>query len=149
MTMSWLSLDIALNLLWASIGLFAFAALNVLERRYYRGSAAAARMQRLCAVLISTVCLFPAVSFTDDLYCLARLQSHVSSRGNLGAPGEEPKEGDSLQLVRLIETLENGQIEGVVSVMVTLSWTGTVSPSATPSRERDVLARSGRAPPSC
>ena len=141
------SLDTILNLLWAGIGVCALAGLTSLELRSQRRSRRCWRMQRLCAVLVATVCLFPSVSYSDDLIGLSMLQSGLSSRGGVGAPDEESGPGPSLSLAGQLQTLEHCQIEGSHSGWVSFGWVGVVSGNTGSGPTREVHCASGRAPP--
>jgi hypothetical protein len=149
--MSAMPLDTALNLVWLSIGAFALASLAVLERRLHRNSTSRARLLRLCAVLIVTVALFPAVSSTDDLFSFSLLNSQLGNHGGAGSslpenPSSRPDKA-SLQLVRLLETLEHYQVAAIYTLAFTLSCFAVVFAFVRDAIARPILCRSGRAPP--
>ena len=145
-----LTLDTALNLLWVAIGVFALAALAVAERRSRRQSTRRARCQRLAAVLLVSVSLFPAVSYSDDLFSFSLLQTHFGHHDGVGStPPEDPSEKtSSVQLARLLESLHHLQISAFCAVAFFLCCLATVFFVRVASTTRPVLCRSGRAPPS-
>jgi hypothetical protein len=143
-----MTLDTALNLIWVGVGVFALILLSFLERRWFPHSSAKARLQRLVAVLILTVALFPSVSTSDDLFSFSLINSHLGKHGGFGSTvPEDSKEKAGMQLFRLLETLNHFQISVVHRLLLALccvTWVLTLRRDAF---TRAVLCRSGRAPP--
>jgi|SRR5262245_13122312 hypothetical protein len=143
-----LTLDAALNLLWLAIGVAALSGLAILERKHYRTSTRRARVLRLGAVLLASVSLFPAVSYSDDLFSLSFLQTHSGKHDGFGsAPPEESREKDSLHLARLLQTLDHYQLSGFCSLILSFLWVAIVFCLQRNLATRVVLCRSGRSPP--
>ncbi|MEO8372091.1 MAG: hypothetical protein ABI806_23100 [Candidatus Solibacter sp.] len=145
-------LDVALNLLWAAITLAAIAWIVRVEFRSgsnkSRKAGSCSSFQRLFAVCLMAVAIFPSISDSDDLFHFSLLQVPTSQTGGFGsAPQDERQEKGNLQLARLLETLENFQVSGFYLFLLTISCVA-VSLSlrvATCSRSADCYA--GRAPP--
>src|SRR6266851_7980351 len=104
-----MALDTILNVVWAAIGVFALSLLAVSERR--QGRSGLARIQRLVAVLLFTVSLFPCVSLSDDLFSLSFLQSNPGRHGGVGTPlPQDSKEKSNLHLYRVLQSLDSQQV---------------------------------------
>jgi hypothetical protein len=143
-----LSLDAALNLLWVAIALAALCGLAVLDRRHYRDSKRRVRLLRVCAVLLVSVSLFPAVSYSDDLFSLSFLQTHFGQHDGVGnAPPEDSRDKDSLQLARLLQTLEHYQPSGFCWLALAPLWVALIFGSQRRLTTRAVMCRPGRSPP--
>jgi hypothetical protein len=143
-----LQLDTALNLLWAGISVAALAWFALLERsRRCRVSPHGCR-QRMFAVCLMAVVIFPSISDSDDLFHFSLLQVPNRQSGGFGsAPQEDRQEKDSLHLARLLETLEHFQISGYYLFAFAL-YCVAVSLSLLPtSFTRSVGCNAGRAPP--
>jgi len=147
--MQWMTLDTALNLLWVAIAVATLAGLAVAERRHHCGSNWHARFLRLCAVLLVSVSLFPAVSYSDDLFSLSFLQTHSGKHDGFGnaPPPEDSGDKASLYLARLLQTLEHYQLSGFCSLTLSLLWIALVFCSRCRFATRAVLCRPGRSPP--
>lgn len=143
-----ITLDTALNLTWAGIGVVALILLAVLEKKQHRGSTRHARWRRLVAVMIVTVALFPAVSSSDDLFSFSWINSHLGGRGGFGnSLPEETRDKAGLQLFRLLETLNHYQLAHSWVLLVTLCCLAFVSVLGHEAFTRSILCRPGRAPP--
>src|SRR4029453_17844543 len=71
------------------------------------------RHRRLFAVCLMAVVVFPSISDSDDLFHFSLLQIPTRQSGGFGsAPQEARREKASLQLARLLETLEHFQVSG-------------------------------------
>ena len=140
-------LDTALNVAWLAIALGALASLALAERR--RAGTPGSRMRRLCAVLVVTFALFPAVSTSDDLFSFSLIDIHLGKHGGLGStPPETSKEKAGMQLFRLLETLDHYQVARIQTVALSLSCLSLVHTSEIEATTRSVVRRPGRAPPS-
>lgn len=146
--MTVLTLDIVLNLIWAAIGVFAAAGVLCAERRWRRGSAASLRVRRFSAAALAVICLFPAVSFSDDRVTLSTIEHRVGQRGGVGAPAEDPVPGSTNTLARQLQSLENAEMRTSALVLVSFSCVDDVVLPEASSVSRVVLSRPGRAPPS-
>jgi hypothetical protein len=140
--------DTALNLLWLAIGVLAVFFLSRVERRYHPGSTTRARRQRLFAILILTLALFPSVSSSDDLFSFSLINTHLGKHGGFGGTlPEDSKEKAGIQLFRLLETLNHYQIAQVFTVSLALCCLALVLTLWREPATRSVLCRPGRAPP--
>ena len=103
-----MTLDAALNLVWAAIGLSSLSTLGIFDIR--RRFTASARVRRIAAVLLVSVSLFPCVSASDDLLSASffRRFSHQGGFGNI--PTEEEKSNQSY-LIQVLQALENFQVQ--------------------------------------
>jgi len=143
-----MTVDTALNLIWLCGGVVSLVLLLVLEKRWFQGSTARARFQRLAAVLIVAIALFPSVSSSDDLFSFSLLNSHMGKHGGVGSTvPEDSKEKAGLQLFRLLETLNHYQISAVYRVLLALCCIAFVPTPGCEAFTRAVLCRTGRAPP--
>jgi len=145
-----LTLDAALNLLWLAICVSALGGLAVWELRTRTGSRRQYRLQRLGAVLLVGVSLFPAVSSSDDLFSFSLLQFPFGQHDGVGnTPPEDPHSRTSfVHLVRLLESLGHYELSAFYSVVLALLWVAAVVFTKTAAPVRTVLCRCGRAPPS-
>ena len=106
-------LDTALNLMWAAISVAALLWFARLEWNRGRRVSRHGRYRRLFAVCLMAVVIFPSISDSDDLFHFSLLQIPTRQSGGFGsAPQEDRQEKDSLQLARLLETLEHFQVSG-------------------------------------
>jgi hypothetical protein len=135
------SIDVALNLLWLAI---TTAALIWFARAEAKRSGRI-RWHRLFAVLLATVALFPTVSDSDDLFSFSLLQAAGQQQG-AGAP-EDARERNSVQLARLLETLDHFQISAVYQVSIALCFVALLLTLSLAVFSRPVFASCGRAPP--
>ena len=145
-------LDVALNLLWAAITLAALAWFVRLEfhSRYRNSRKAGSRgcFQRLFAVCLMAVAIFPSISDSDDLFHFSLLQVPTSQTGGFGsAPEDERQEKGNLQLARLLETLEHFQVSGFYLFLLTLSCVAFSLSLRVVTCSRPGNCYSGRAPP--
>jgi hypothetical protein len=141
------SLDVALNLLWASIALCLFSLLWRQELRGLRPSGALCRTRRLCAVIVAGVCLFPAVSYSDDLFFFAFLDSQLHSRDGVGSEPAQSEKRDSLRLYRALQGLEDCRPEAVQQLTSAPHYFATVLESHLSAPHAHARCRPGRAPP--
>jgi len=139
------TLHTALNLLWLAIcacalGWFVNSGWNRPRPR---------RWQRLLAVCAVCVTLFPSVSDSDDLFNFSLMQVPVRHHGGVGstpAP-EESREKSTLQLARLLETLDHYQVTGFYALMPALVCVALFLSVRPVSFSRSIVFRAGRAPP--
>ena len=143
-----LRLDTALNLLWAAISVAALLGYARLEwNRATRGSRHG-RIHRLFAVCLMAVVIFPSISDTDDLFHFSLLQVPTRQSGGFGSvPQEDRQEKDSLQLARLLETLEHFQVSGFYLFTFALCWVAISLSLRLSSFTRSTGCNAGRAPP--
>lgn len=139
-----LGLGTVLNLLWLAIGV---ACLSVfLSFEFRRRSTLRGRLLRTLALLVVTVALFPCVSLSDDEVSFSFLLSHFGQRGST-TPLEESKEKTTQHLARLLDMIDNYQIAGVWSLVVTLCFLTFVYAVRQTRGERPLVCADGRAPP--
>ncbi len=142
-----MTLDAALNLLWAAIGVAALIVLAISERHLEPGSETG-RMRRILAVLLVTVSLFPCVSATDDQFCFSLLQSHLGKHGGVGAPLPEDSAGKTTQhLARVLQAFDHSPVSAPYSISVIFCFLGLILSLSALVCGRDRLCRPGRAPP--
>ena len=143
-----MTLDTALNLIWAGVGVSSLILLSILEKRWFPRSSVKARLQRLAAVLVVTVALFPSVSSSDDLFSFSLINSHLGKHGGFGSTvPEDSKEKAGMQLFRLLETLNHYQVSVVYRLLLALCCVALVLTLRREAFTRAVLCRGGRAPP--
>jgi hypothetical protein len=143
-----MTLDTALNLIWVGVGVFALITLCFLEKRWFPRSAPKGRLQRLIAVLVVTVALFPSVSSSDDLFSFSLINSQLGKHGGFGnTVPEDSKEKAGMQLFRLLETLNHFQVSVIYRLSLALCCIALVLTPRRQARTRTVLCRAGRAPP--
>jgi hypothetical protein len=141
-------LDTALNLLWAAISVAAFVWFSLLEWNRGRRATRKARFQRLFAVCLMAVVIFPSISDSDDLFHFSLLQVPTRQSGGFGsAPQEDRQEKDSLQLARLLETLEHFQVSGFYLFTFALCCVAISLSLRLSSFTRSTGCNAGRAPP--
>ena len=138
-------LDTALNLLWAAISVAALAGFARLE--WKRGSQPG-RWQRLFAVCLMALTIFPSISDSDDLLHFSLLQVPNRTSGGFGtAPQEDRQEKDSLQLARLLDAMEHYQVTALYLFIFALYCVAISLSLRLSSFTRSVGCHAGRAPP--
>lgn len=143
-----MTLDTALNLIWMGAGVCALVLLSFLEKRWFPRSSAKARLQRLVAVLVVTIALFPSVSSSDDLFSFSLINSHLGKHGGFGSTvPEDSKEKAGMQLFRLLETLNHYQVSVVYRLLLALCCVTFIPTLRREAFTRPVRCRAGRAPP--
>lgn len=141
-------LDTALNLLWAGISVAALAWFVLFERNQRLRLSPRRRRQRLFAVCLMAVVIFPSISDSDDLFHFSLLQVPSRQSGGFGsAPQEDRQEKDSLHLARLLETLEHFQVSGSYLFTFALFCVAVSLSLRLSSFTRCVGCNAGRAPP--
>ena len=116
-------------------------------RRGARGSKAG-RFQRLFAVCLMALVIFPSISDSDDLFHFSLLQVPTRQSDGFGsAPLEDRQEKDNLQLARLLETLEHFQVSGFYLFLVALCCVAVSLSPRLSSVTRSIGCNAGRAPP--
>jgi len=140
-----LSLHTALNLLWLGITVSALAWFACREAK----RPASGRWLRLFAVCAICITLFPTISDSDDLFNFSLLQVPTERHGGVGntPPQEDSREKSSLQLARLLETLDHYQVTMFWSICLTLACLGMFRSSRPECMTRAVLCNAGRGPP--
>jgi hypothetical protein len=128
-------LDCWLNLLWLAITVSAVIAFG---RREWR---------RVFTVFLATVALFPIVSDSDDLFSFARMRIPVPHHRDAGTAPEDRGEKDTVQLARLLETLDQFQIAAACDAPPAFFAFALLLCLICLLRTRFVLASAGRAPP--
>jgi hypothetical protein len=141
-------LDTALNLLWAAISVAALGWFALRERNHRQNVSPRGRWQRLFAVGLMAVVIFPSISDSDDLFHFSLLQIPTRQSGGFGsAPQEDRQEKDSLQLSRLLETLEHFQVSGFYLFAFALYCVAISLSLGLASFTRCIGCNAGRAPP--
>lgn len=100
--------------------------------------------QRLLAIALITVALYPCVSATDDLFTFSLLASHDNEHG-FGAPF--PEDSQNLQTVRMLSAIENVQVAAIFHLAITFLLLALVWITASQCAGTHLLCRAGRAPP--
>ena len=144
-----MTLDAALNLLWLAITLAALLCFCRMERSRSRRGLSSGRFHRLFAVCVMAVAIFPSVSDSDDLFNFSLLRIPTSQRGGVGnVPSpEDSREKDSVNLVRLLETLEHYQVSAFYVFAVSLFCIAALVALRPSCATRTIYCNSGRAPP--
>lgn len=140
-----ISLDTGLNLLWLAISLTALVWLARVERR----RSGSGRFHRLFAVCMMAVAIFPSVSDSDDLFNFSLLRIPTNHRGGVGnvpAPADS-REKDTVNLARLLETLEHYQVSGIFVFAFALFCISSLISLRAVCATRPIRCNSGRAPP--
>ena len=141
-------LDVALNLLWLAITLAALGWFVRIEWKHGRRATSHGRLQRLFAVCLMAVALFPSISDSDDLFHFSLLQVPTSQTGGFGsAPQDERQEKSNLQLARLLETLEHFQVTGFYLFLFTLACLAVSLALRVAAGSRPGNCYAGRGPP--
>ncbi|HEY1495882.1 MAG TPA: hypothetical protein VGF49_15120 [Candidatus Solibacter sp.] len=144
-----ITLDSALNLLWLAISLGALIWFGRIERSRARRGLSLGRFRRLFAVCMLAVAIFPTVSDSDDLFNFSLLRVPTSHRGNVGsvpAPADS-REKDTVNLARVLETLEHYQISGFYTFAFVLFCIAAFISLRPVFATRAICCNSGRAPP--
>jgi hypothetical protein len=138
-----LTLDSGLNLLWLGISVAALLWFGRLERK----RSGRVRRQRLFAVFLATIALFPIVSDSDDLFNFSLLRMPgAHQRAGTTAP-EDEREKNNLHLARVLESLDHFQLAAFFQVTMALCFVAVLSTRRLVCCSRPVLAAGGRAPP--
>jgi hypothetical protein len=134
-----------LNLIWLLVSIAALGALWVSE--HGRSSAGMSRMQRLMAVLLVTVSLFPCVSASDDVISFAYVSAGLETRSGFGhsIPNENSDNASGIYLT--LQNLEHLQISAFYTFLVAICFFGFVFVSAQRSVFRQSPLFVSRAPP--
>jgi hypothetical protein len=141
-------LDTALNLMWAAISVAALLWFARLEWNRGPRVSSHGRYRRLFAVCLMAVVIFPSISDSDDLFHFSLLQVPTRQSGGFGsAPQEDRQEKDSLQLARLLETLEHFQVSGFHLFTFGLYCVAISLSLRLSSFTRSIGCNAGRAPP--
>jgi hypothetical protein len=130
-----ITLDAGLNLLWLAISVSAL----VLFRR--------SDWKRRVAVFLATVALFPIVSDSDDLFSFSLLRVPTPHHRSAGTTPEDSQEKDTIQLARLIETLDHYQPTAFFEFAPALCYVAVSAAPGSLTGTRSVLPSSGRDPP--
>ena len=138
-----ITLDTALNLLWAGLTVSALVWLACTER--LRASAAR-RGVRVTALFLAAAAIFPAVSSSDDLLSFALLGG-AGRQGGFGASPVEPTEKADQQLVHSLDSMEHGQQVQRMVPPVMLASAASKPSTVLRAGERDLPLLPGRAPP--
>jgi hypothetical protein len=144
-----LTLDVALNLLWAAITLAALIWFTRIERSRSRLGSSLGRFRRFFAVCMLAVAIFPSVSDSDDLFNFSLLRIPSNHRGGVGSPPspEDSREKDNVNLARLLETLEHYQVSGIYVFAFALFCVAALVSFRPVCATRVICCNSGRAPP--
>jgi len=130
-----LPLDAALNLIWLGISV---GAIVWFGRRDWR---------RCFTVFLATVALFPIVSDSDDLFSFSFLRIPQAHHRSAGSTPENSREQDTVQLARVLESLDHWQIAASYDVAPTECCLALLVCLTCAVGTRPVLARCGRSPP--
>ncbi len=147
--MTAITLDAALNLLWLAISIGALIWFARMERRRSHQGSGGGRFRRFFAVCMMAVAIFPSVSDSDDLFNFSLLHiptTHHGGVGNVPAP-EDSREKDSVNLARLLETLEHYQVSGFYTFAFALFFLAALISLRPICATRTICCNSGRAPP--
>jgi hypothetical protein len=140
-----ISLDTTLNLFW---GAFALATIGVLGYLDQRRLASPLDRRRLFTLLLVCLCLFPVISFSDDLFRYSLMRVDFGGQGKLGsAPSGEENDPPSPDLIRLLQSLDHWQVESAAVPGVILRYAGTAESAPGEATRAALPCVCGRAPP--
>ena len=134
-----------LNLIWLLVSAAALGALLVSECR--RRAAGLARIQRLMAVLLVTVSLFPCVSASDDVISFAYVSAGLETRSGFGHSVPNENSDNAAVIYLALQNLEHLQISAFYMLLVAICFFGFVFFSAERSVFRQAPSFASRAPP--
>ncbi len=134
----------ALNLIWLLVAAGAIAAVLVSERR--RPSTSRARGQRLAAVVLATVSLFPCVSASDDVISFAYVSAGMATRSGFGHSVPDNSDADPV-IYLVLQSLEHLQISVFYTLFVAFSFFGLVCFNTPRSVLRQLPSSVSRGPP--
>ena len=133
-----------LNLVWLFAAVGAVAALLVSDCS--SRSPRCEKAQRLIAVLLVMVSLFPCVSASDDLINFASFSAGLETRSGFGHSVPDKSDGNTVISLAL-QNLEHLQISAFYTLFVVLCFFGFVSYFHSGSVARQLPSFVGRAPP--
>jgi hypothetical protein len=140
------TLHTGLNLLWLALSVCALAWFwRVESRRRNPG-----KWRRLLAVCALCIAVFPTVSDTDDLFTFSLIRVPGNPHGGVGSappPPEDPHQKSTVQLARMLESLDHYQITAVYAVTLTLLFVALFVMPRLAWETRKLLCNAGRAPP--
>ena len=142
------TLDAALNLVWAAIGFSGLAALAVADLGSSR--TLPRRLRRFAAVLLFAALLFPCVSLTDDFFLSSLLQADLVHHGGFGSTIPEESSGDhaaNIGLARLLGSLNHIRISAIYALAIAMAFFGVVFLRHYQLAGRIAFCRNGRDPP--
>jgi hypothetical protein len=134
-----------LNLIWLLVAVAALGALLVWEHR--RRGGRTARIQRVMAVLLVTVSLFPCVSASDDVINFAYVSAGLETRSGFGHSVPDDPSSNNSVIYLVLQNLEHLQVTTIYALLVAFCFFGFVFYSS----PRSILRRSpafvSRGPP--
>ena len=133
-----------LNLIWLLVAVGALAAVLISERR--RCSTPRGGAQRIIAVLLVTVSLFPCVSATDDVISFAYVSARNETRSGFGHSAPDNPDTNSVIYLAL-QNLEHLQITAFYTLIVALRCFGLVCLGTPRSVLRQLPSVVSRGPP--
>ena len=136
------TVDSILNLLWLGISVAALLWFGRRERMRSHNLS----WKRLFPVVLATIALFPTVSDADDLFNFSLLQIPGHHHG-AGTTPEDSREKDSLQLARLLETLDHFQVSAFFRIFLSLCFVALLLTLSLVRSSRPVVATAGRGTP--
>jgi hypothetical protein len=134
-----------LNLIWLLVSAAAIGAL--LASECSRSSAGIPRLQRLLAVLLVTVSLFPCVSASDDVINFAYVSAGLETRSGFGHSVPNDNSDNASVIYLALQNLEHLQISAFYMLLVAICFFGFVFFSAEGSVFRQSPSFASRAPP--
>lgn len=133
-----------LNLIWLLVSVGSIAAVLVSERR--RLTTTSARAQRLAAVFLVTVSLFPCVSASDDVISFAYVSAGLATRSGFGHSVPDNSGADPV-IYLVLQSLEHLQISTFYALLVAFSFFGLVCFATPRSVLRQLPSFVSRGPP--
>jgi hypothetical protein len=135
------SLETLFNFAWAALGLLPLAGLAISEFVGSGRSSALKRVYRLAAVLLCVLALFPAISFSDDLFFVSLYHPHS------GRPAA-PVSSSDVFLARAFHLLDVCEFSGAPALPVAALAVALVAPLSADAVGRHAPSHAGRGPPS-
>jgi len=133
-----------LNLIWIALALGSVGALLVSER--WRVSTRSARVQRMMAVLLASVSLFPCVSASDDVISFGYVSADLETRSGFGHSVPDTTNSNTVVYLAL-QNLEHLQVTAFFTLVIAFCFFGLVSFQAPRSVFRKLPSFLSRAPP--
>jgi len=93
------------------------------------------------------VAIFPSVSDSDDIFNFSLLRIPTNQRGGVGSVPADTREKDTVNLAKLLETLENYRVNGFYVFALALFCVAASISLRLVFVTRAICCNSGRAPP--
>jgi hypothetical protein len=144
-----MTLDCALNLVWALFAAGTLAAFMAAEWRSRRG-ALAPRLRRSLALVIVLIAIFPTVSATDDVIHLRSLEFGIPAPQQVRKQSSAgPADSSALYLARLSDAFQNVRVSFLSWPVAAWYCVPLAGLPSVASHDRFLPSPATRAPPRC